>query len=280
MRKNINDEDYASLRAYFKQIKAIPLLSFEEELELSKRIQEGNENARARLIESNLRLVVKIAAMYVTAGVSFMDIIQEGNVGLIYAAEKFHYSKNIRFATYASRWVRQTIGRYFSNKRRTIRLPDRKEKLFQRIKAEEQILSQEFMRQPTLHEIAAKLKLPVKKVDFFLNKTAELVPLYMDSRDGEAFTVLELCEDYTYNPEREFVRKTIREDVLQCLTILKEKERRIIIYRFRLDARSPHTLKGIGDKMGISTEAVRQIELRALRNLRRHAQEFAWLQVI
>ncbi|MDR2794112.1 MAG: RNA polymerase sigma factor RpoD/SigA [Treponema sp.] len=280
MRKNINDKDYALLRTYFKQIKDIPLLSFEEEIELSKRIQEGNENARARLIESNLRLVVKIAAMYVTADVSFMDIIQEGNLGLIHAAEKFHYSKNVRFATYASRWVRQAIRRYFSNKRRTIRLPDRKEGLFKKIKTEVQTLSQEFMRQPTVNEIAAKLKLPVEEVDCILNMTTEFVSLYMDSRDREEFTVLELCEDYTYNPEREFVRKTTREEVLQCLAILKEKERRIIMYRFRFDAKAPYTLKGIGEKMGISSEAVRQIEIRALRNLRKHGQKFAWLRVI
>ncbi|MDR2194486.1 MAG: RNA polymerase sigma factor RpoD/SigA [Treponema sp.] len=280
MRKDSSTNDNALLQTYFKQIKAIPLLSFEEELELSKRIQEGNGNARKRLIEANLRLVVKIAAVYVTADVSFMDIIQEGNVGLIHAAEKYHYSKNVRFSTYASWWVKQTIGRYFTNKQRTIRLPNRKEELFKKIKKESQRLSQEFKRQPTLDEIAVRLGLSVETIDSILNMTSEVVSLDLDSMYGGNSTVLDMCEDYRYNPEREFMRKTSKKEVLQCLNTLKEKERLIIMYRFRLNTQAPYTFKDIGDKMGISSENVRQIEIRALRNLRRHVQEFAWLRAI
>lgn len=272
--------DNSLLRTYFKQLKAIPLLSFEEELELSKRIREGNETARKRLIEANLRLVVKIAHSYVTADASFMDIIQEGNLGLIHAVEKYDYSKNVRFSTYANWWIKQSIRRYFTNKRRAIRLPDRKEDLLTKIKAAAQILSQEFMRQPTLNEIAMKLSLPREQIELVLNMTNELVSLDSDSGDNENATAIEMCEDYTYNPEREFVRKTVKQDTLHILDNLKESERRIIMYRFRLNSKAPHTLKGISDEMGVSPETVRQMEIRALRNLRIHAEEFAWLRAI
>jgi RNA polymerase primary sigma factor len=280
MKQNISDTDNSLLRSYFKQIKAIPLLSFEEELELSKRIHAGNEKARTKLIEANLRLVVKIAHSYATAEATLMDIIQEGNLGLIHAAEKYDHSKNARFSTYASWWIKQAIRRYFTNKRRAIRLPDRKEELLTKIKAASQILSQEFMRQPTLDEIAMKLALPREQIEIVLNMTSEIVSLDSDSGNTENATPIEMCEDYTYNPEREFVRKTAKQDALHILDNLKENERLIVMYRFRLAAKAPHTLKGISDKMGVSPETVRQIEIRALRSLRTHAEEFAWLRAI
>jgi RNA polymerase primary sigma factor len=280
MKQSVSDTDDSLLRTYFKQIRAIPLLSFEEELELSKRIHEGNENARTKLIEANLRLVVKIAHSYITADASLMDIIQEGNMGLIHAVEKYDHSKNVRFSTYANWWIKQAIRRYFTNKRRAIRLPDRKEELLSKIKAASQTLSQEFMRQPTLDEIAMKLALPREQIECVLNMTGEIVSLDSDSGSAENATAIEMCEDYTYNPEREFVRKTAKQDALRILDNLKENERLIIMHRFRLAAKAPHTLKGISDKMGVSPETVRQIEIRALRNLRAYAEEFAWLRAI
>lgn len=280
MKKNISDMDNSLLRTYFKQIKAIPLLSFEEELELSKRMRAGDENARKRLIEANLRLVIKIAHSYLTADASFMDIIQEGNLGLIHAVEKYDPSKNVRFSTYANWWIKQAIRRYFTNKWRAIRLPDRKEELLTKIKAAAQILSQKFMRQPTLDEIAMKLSLPREQIELVLNITNEIVSLDSDSGNNENAMAIEMCEDYTYNPEREFVRKATRQDTLHILDNLKESERLIIMYRYRLNSKAPHTLKGISDKMGVSPETVRQIEIRALRNLRARAEEFAWLRAI
>ncbi|MDR1074165.1 MAG: sigma-70 family RNA polymerase sigma factor, partial [Treponema sp.] len=242
MKQNINDTDNSLLRTYFKQIRAIPLLSFEEELELSRRIHAGDEKARTKLIEANLRLVVKIAHFYATADTALMDIIQEGNLGLIHAAEKYDHSKNVRFSTYANWWIKQAIRRYFTNKRRAIRLPDRKEELLTKIKAAAQILSQKFMRQPTLDEIAMKLALPREQIEIVLSMTNELVSLDSDSGNADNATALEMCEDYTYNPEREFVRKTVKQDALHILDNLKENERLIIIHRFRLASKAPHTL--------------------------------------
>jgi RNA polymerase primary sigma factor len=279
MKKIVATKD-GLLRIYFKQIKSIPLLSFEEELDLSRRIQEGDENARKRLIEANLRLVIKIAHAYLTYDVSFMDLIQEGNMGLIHAAEKYDYSKNVRFSTYANWWIKQAIRRYFTDKQRTIRLPNRKEELFKKIKMEYQILSQKFMRTPTFEEIAQKLKLPVEKVELVLNMTSGLVSLDSDCEDCENMATIDMCEDYTYNPELEFMRKATEEAALQLLKNLKEKERLIIMYRFQFDAKAPHTLKAISDKMGISPETVRQIELRALQHLRRKVEEGYLLRVI
>jgi RNA polymerase primary sigma factor len=260
------------MKTYFKQIKAIPLLSFEEELELSKRIQRGDEAARKRLIEANLRLVVKIAHAYASEDTSLLDIIQEGNLGLIHAAEKYDHAKNVRFCTYANWWIKQSIRRYFVNKQRAIRLPSRKEELFKKIKAEQQELAQDLTRQPTFAEIGENLHLSAAQVEHVLNMTSSVVSLDSECEEGEPTTGIDLWEDYTYNPELEFLRNSSKADARRLLKNLKDKERAIIMCRYRFDVRAPHTLKGISEKMGISPETVRQIELRALKNLRKQAE--------
>jgi RNA polymerase primary sigma factor len=269
-------QEFDTLQAYINQIKAIPLLSFEEVLELSKRIQAGDEDARHRLIEANLRLVIKIARAYLGSGVPLMDIIQEGNMGLIRAAEKFDYRKNIRFSTYAHLWIRQAISRYLSNKRRAIRLPQRKEVLFRRIQKIYHSLSQSLMRQPGSGDLAAALGVETEEVEQVLKMTNGLISLdkTADSRSlEESAAVTDLHEDYTYNPEQALLRKSSRTDTMRILNRLKDRERRILMYRYQLDGCERHSLKTIGDKMGISPEAVRQIEMRALRNMRSNAEE-------
>jgi RNA polymerase primary sigma factor len=271
-KRMVDSEDV--FQTYFNKIKAVPLLNFEEELELSKRIQNGDETAKNRLIEANLRLVVKIARMYMTSGVAFLDIVQEGNLGLIRAAEKYSHLKNVRFSTYANWWIRQSITRYLSNRRRVIRLPHRKEEILRKIQKANHILTQSFMRQPSTEEIANYLGISKEDVAFILSMTSGLIPLETDTTNDETASVVELHEDYTYSPERALMRKTVHDETLRFLDRLKDREKRILMYRYQLNGCEQHTLKTIGAKMGISPETVRQIEIKALKKMRDNAGEF------
>jgi len=266
-----NKED--SLQVYFEQIKSIPLLSFEEEMELSRRIQKGDETARERLIEANLRLVAKIALNYMAPDISLMDLIQEGNVGLMRAVEKYDSIKQVRFATYAAWWIRQVITRYLSDKRRTIRLPHRKEEILHKIHKAYHALSQTHMRKPKAAEIAKEIGVPVKDVEFLISLSQDLLPYEVELSGQESVSVIEFHEDYTYSPERALMRKNNKEETLKILKCLKDRERRILIYRYQLNGGIRHTLKSVSDMMGLSTETVRQIELRAISKLRSHANE-------
>ena len=262
-----------SLQVYFEQIKGIPLLTFEEELELSRCIQNGDEAARDRLIEANLRLVAKIALGYAAPDISLMDLIQEGNMGLIRAVEKYDCAKNVRFATYAAWWIRQVITRYLSDKRRTIRLPHRKEEILHKIHKAYHALSQTYMRQPKADEIAAEIGVPLKDVEFLINLSQDFLPFEAEINGKESVAVIEFHEDYTYSPERTLMKKNSKEDTIRILKYLKARERRILIYRYQLNGGIRYTLKGVSDMLGLSTETVRQIELKAINKLRSHANE-------
>jgi len=260
------------LETYFKQIKAFPLLSFEEELALSKQIRKGNTAALHKLVNSNLRLVVKIAGMFNVPGMPILDMIQEGNIGLMHAAEKYDFNKNVRFCTYASWWIRQFISRYISNKRRLVRLPQRKEETLRRIQNAYHTLCQTLMHQPNNSEIAKELGMPLKVVDTFINISADSISFDQNSNNETAGAV-DIHEDYTYSPELNFMKQAEREDALNVLNKLKDREKRIISYRYQLNGCEHHTLREIGDKFDISPETVRQIEKRALRKIRLHANE-------
>jgi RNA polymerase primary sigma factor len=273
-KSNEEAQDFNALKAYFNQLKAIPLLSFEEALALAKRIQNGDEEARRKLIEANLRLVVKIARGYTAGNIPLMDIIQEGNLGLIRAVEKYDYSRNIRFSTYANWWIRQAISRYISNKQRVIRLPHRKEVLLHRIQKAYQSLSQTLMHQPRTWEIAEYLGLPVEEVDRIIKAGSGIISLETEPVQEEAVAIEDTHEDYTYNPERNYFKKSARADTIRFLGMLKDREKRILMYRYQLNGCKDRTLKTIGDKMGISPETVRQIEMKAIKKIRSHAEEF------
>jgi RNA polymerase primary sigma factor len=256
------------LKVYFDQCRAIPLLTFEQELELSKKIQQGDEAAKHTLVKANLRLVIKIAHAYRGPEVSFLDLIQEGNIGLMYAAEKYDHAKNVRFSTYANWWIRQSIARYLVNKRRAIRLPQRKEEILRRIQRSYHTLSQTLSRKPSTEEISVEIGVPAPDIECILSMTSGMVSLEAEAGDGESAPAVDLHEDYTYSPERAFMRKLYQDETMRSLDKLKDRERQVIIYRYQLNGNKRHTLKNIGDKMGLSPETVRQIELKALRQIR------------
>lgn len=261
-----------ALRSYFDQIKIVPLLNFEQELELSRRIKKGDELARQKLIESNLRLVVKIAKAFVTNDVPLLDLIQEGNLGLIRAAQKYDYAKNVRFSTYANWWIKQAITRSLANKRRAIRLPHRKEEALKKIQKAYNYLSQKFMRRPSSIEVAKEIGLSVSETEHIMNLANGIVSL--DAETGEdAGSLIDLCEDYTYSPDREVIRESVRVETLAFLERLMDREKRILMYRFQFFGGERYTLKRIGEEMGISPETVRQIEIRALKKLKVQAAE-------
>ncbi len=260
-----------SLQAYFAQIKNTPLLSYEEELELSRRIQKGDEEAQRRLIEANLRLVVKIAKNYVSSDVSLMDLVQEGNIGLLKAATKYDYRKEVRFSTYASWWIKQAITRSLSNKRRPIRLPHRKEDALRKIQKTYTSLSQVLMRKPSVEEICRDVGMKKKDVLEIMNLANTMVSL--DSEiNPDAGTLHDVYEDYTFSPDTELMEKVMYEDTMKFLEKLMENERKILLYRFSFYGGRRYTLKKISSEMGISPETVRQIEMRAIRKLKEQAE--------
>jgi RNA polymerase primary sigma factor len=261
-----------SLRNYYSAIKRIPLLTAEEERELSSRVFAGDEEARSHLIEANLRLVVKIARGFVTPDMPLLDLIQEGNIGLIKAAEKFDGERQVRFSTYASWWIRQSITRALVNSRRAIRLPHRKEELLKRIQRSYSILSQILQREPSAGEVAQELRVSEEAVADVLGMAASLVSLEAEN-DDESGSIIDVYEDYSYSPDGELLKSCAREETLDMLELLLEKEKRILMYRFEFLGGERHTLKSIGAVLGISPETVRQIEKRALRKLKENAPD-------
>lgn len=259
-----------SLQAYYNQIRQSPLLTAEEEQDLSRRIQNGDAEARTILIESNLRLVVKIAKAYLSTDVSLLDLIQDGNLGLLKAASRFDYRKNVRFSTYAAWWIKQSITRSLANRRRTIRLPHRKEGALKRIQRAYNFLSQKYMRSPSVCEIADEVNMTEEEVSEIMR--IAITPVSLDSEiNDDSGTVLDLIEDNTFAPDTQVMDRALRDETLASLESLLDREKEVITYRFALDGGERCTLKNVSDKMGISPETVRQIEMRAIKKLRRDA---------
>ncbi|HDQ14662.1 MAG TPA: RNA polymerase sigma factor RpoD/SigA [Sediminispirochaeta sp.] len=261
-----------ALQNYFSSIKNQSLLSFEDEIKLSKAIQKGDQEALARLIQSNLRLVVKIARSYLTSGMSFLDLVQEGNIGLMKAAEKYDYRKNVRFSTYAAWWIRQSIVRALAKNQRHIKLPHRKEELLRKIQKYHYSYSQQNGHKPSLEEIAQDLGVKTEEVTALLSSANPIVSLDWEDEDGDV-RLGDLYEDTTYQPDTELLRKCAQEDTMRFLKHLQEKERKVLLYRFSFYGGKKATLKKIGEELGISPETVRQIEMKAIKKLRRHSEE-------
>lgn len=264
----IGNED--GLQCYFDQIRSNPLLSFEEELELSRRIERGDQDAKKKLIESNLRLVIKIAKQYLCSGVTLLDLVQEGNLGLLQAASKYDYRKQVRFSTYASWWIRQSITRALANKKRSIRIPHRKEDILKKIQASYNILSQRLARKPQIDEIAEFLRIPREEVVSIIALSEQVISLDSDIlNDGGS--LYDVCLDYSYAPDRTFMQKIVRETINQLVNKLQPREKKVLLARYGLDGNERSTLKEIAENLGVSPETVRQIEMRAIRKLRSFA---------
>jgi len=283
MQKKASKSKENLLETYYRQIKVFPLLSFEDELELSKKIQNGDIDALHKLVNSNLRLVIKIAGLFNVPDVPLMDMIQEGNIGLIHAANKYDYNKNVRFCTYASWWIRQFISRYITNKRRLVRLPQRKEETLRKIQRVYHVLCQTLMHQPRNSDIAKELGMSVSAVDSYINMASDPLPFDFHPNDDDSVCAMDIHEDYTYSPERTLMRQVSRDGTMHILNKLKDQEKRIISYRYQLNGYERCTLREIGDKLDISPETVRQIEMRAMKKIRSHADElrkFVYVEAI
>ena len=270
--KNSHDSNAElALNAYLEEISRFKLLDFEQELKLSRRIEDGDRQALDTLINSNLRLVVKIAKSYLNSGMNLMDLIQEGNLGLIKGAEKYDHRKKVRFSTYASWWIKQSISRALTNKRRSIRLPHRKEEALKQLQKISEEFSQEYFRSPTAEELASHTNMNASEVCAVLDLAANTVSLDSEITAGGG-TLLDVLEDHSYTPENQLIKKNAEADTREFLDTLLEREKSILMYRYAFNGGKKQTLKMIGEKMGISTETVRQIEIRALKKLRREAQ--------
>jgi RNA polymerase primary sigma factor len=267
-----------ALQAYYSQIRLTRLLTADEEHDLSRRIQNGDNEAQRTLIESNLRLVVKIAKAYVSPDVSLLDLIQDGNLGLLKAAGRFDYRKGVRFSTYAAWWIKQAITRSLANRRRAIRLPHRKEDSLKRIQRAYNYLSQQLMRPPTAQEIAGEVRLSTEEVSEIMR--IAISPVSLDSEiNDESGTMMDLLEDYTYSPDGVVMEDALRQETWNSLNRLKDRERDVLKYRYALDGGERYTLKKISDEMGISPETVRQIEMRAIKKLRCDAEHLKQMMV-
>lgn len=259
-----------ALQAYYAQIRSTPLLTAEQEQELSRRIQKGDSDAQRELIEANLRLVVKIAKAYLSPDVSLLDLIQDGNLGLLKAASRFDYRKQVRFSTYAAWWIKQAITRSLANRRRAIRLPHRKEDALKRIQRAYNYLSQRLMRTPNVDEIAEEVLMDRDDVAEIMH--IAITPVSLDSEINEDNgTILDLLEDNSYAPDGIVMQDALRAETRASIARLKKREQDVLKYRYALDGGERYTLKRVSDELGISPETVRQIEMRAIKKLRSEA---------
>ncbi len=258
-----------AIKYYLKEIRRTPLLTFEQEQELAKRIAEGDQDARARMIESNLRLVVAIGKKYINRGLPFSDIIEEGNLGLIRAVEKFQYQRGFKFSTYASWWIKQSIERAIVNQTRTIRLPVHIAEIVNSYTRATRQLTQKLGREPLVDEIAKKMRVTIEKVRSISQVVRETYSLDMLIGDQEEDTLKDILQD-TSSLSPASVSDDIRrrEHIDDWLKQLSVSEKKVVEMRFGLNDGEPMTLDSIGKEFGITRERVRQIETQALNKLR------------
>ena len=257
------------VRMYLKEIGKVPLLSADEEIELAKRMEEGDEDAKKRLAEANLRLVVSIAKRYVGRGMLFLDLIQEGNLGLIKAVEKFDYRKGYKFSTYATWWIRQAITRAIADQARTIRIPVHMVETINKLIRVSRQLLQELGREPTPEEIAAEMKLPVERVREILKISQEPVSLETPIGEEEDSHLGDFIQDdEASQPSEEASYTLLREQLEEVLSTLTPREEQVLRMRFGLVDGKPHTLEEVGKEFDVTRERIRQIESKALRKLR------------
>ena len=257
------------VRMYLKEIGKVPLLSAEEEIELAKKMETGDQEAKKRLAEANLRLVVSIAKRYVGRGMLFLDLIQEGNLGLIKAVEKFDSRKGYKFSTYATWWIRQAITRAIADQARTIRIPVHMVETINKLIRVSRQLLQELGREPTPEEIAAEMNLPVDRVREILKISQEPVSLETPIGEEEDSHLGDFIQDDNVPVPADAAAFTLlKEQLVEVLGTLTEREQKVLRLRFGLDDGRARTLEEVGKEFNVTRERIRQIEAKALRKLR------------
>ena len=257
------------VRMYLKEIGKVPLLSAEEEIELAKRMAEGDEDAKKRLAEANLRLVVSIAKRYVGRGMLFLDLIQEGNLGLIKAVEKFDYQKGFKFSTYATWWIRQAITRAIADQARTIRIPVHMVETINKLIRVSRQLLQELGREPLPEEIAEELDMPVERVREILKISQEPVSLETPIGEEEDSHLGDFIQDDNVPVPAEAAAATLlKEQLGEVLDTLTDREQKVLRLRFGMNDGRARTLEEVGKEFDVTRERIRQIEAKALRKLR------------
>ncbi|MGF7229146.1 MAG: RNA polymerase sigma factor RpoD [Candidatus Saccharibacteria bacterium] len=274
----VDDQSYIddiaddSVRLYLREIGKIPLLSAEEELALAKRVVDGDKDAKDKMAEANMRLVVSIAKRYVGRGLDLLDLIQEGNTGLLRAVEKFDPDKGFKFSTYATWWIRQAITRAIADQARTIRIPVHMVETINKLLRTQRRLTQELNREPSNEEIAKAMDLDVDKVEHIMKIKQDISSLDASIRDDEEESVLaDFIEDEdTARPEELATNQLLKEQVKDMLGALTEREQKILKLRFGLEDGKQHTLEEVGQEFSVTRERIRQIEAKALAKLRKH----------
>ena len=265
----LGNEDNNTIKLYLKKLSSIPLLTHEEEIKIAKEVKKGDLKAKRELVRRNLRLVVSIAKKYTNQSLSFLDLVQEGNLGLIRAAEKFDVERGFKFSTYATWWVRQGITRALSDKSRTIRIPVHMIETINKLKKSIRDLSQALGREPKQEEIAQLLNMDSKNIQNVINLTQ--IPVSIDkpigtNEDGE---LQELLEDkFSIEPQEYLITEDLKSDIEDILLVLNRKEKSVVELRFGLNDGAKRTLKEVGQYLGISYPKARQLFTNALKKLR------------
>lgn len=258
-----------SVRMYLKEIGKIDLINFEKEVELAKAIEKGSGEARAHLINANLRLVVSIAKKYIGRGLTFLDLVQEGNQGLMRAVEKFDWKRGFKFSTYATWWIRQAITRAIADQAKTIRIPVHMVETINKVYKATRALTQRLGREPAIEEIAAEVGITVEKVEEIYRISQDTTSLATPVGDDEDSFLGDFIEDLTQpSPYEETSKELLRESIEEVLESLDEREAKVLSLRFGLMGETPKTLEEVGKIFNVTRERIRQIEAKALRKLR------------
>lgn len=259
-----------AIKIYLRDIQRTPLLNAESEKELARKIEKGDKAARDKMIESNLRLVVKIAKRYINRGLPFLDLIEEGNLGLIKAVERFSLAKECRFSTYATWWIRQAIERSLVNQSRTIRLPVHVSDDINRMLKATRSLSQTLQREPSVQEVADAMKAKVAYTRRLMTLLRRTCSMETPIGDGHDYFLIDTIEDSSIVSPSELLENVDRYDMISCFfDELSESEQKILTLRFGLDDNEPQTLDTIGQSFGVTRERIRQIESKCLEKLRK-----------
>ncbi len=272
--QTLDDISDDSVRLYLREIGKIPLLSAEEEIELANRVKDGDKDAKDKMAEANMRLVVSIAKKYVGRGLDLLDLVQEGNTGLLRAVEKFDPERGFKFSTYATWWIRQAITRAIADQSRTIRIPVHMFETINKMLRTQRRLTQDLGREPTNEEIAKEMEMEVDKIDHIQKIRQEISSLDAPVRDEEEDSKLgDFIEDEeSATPEEAATTQLLKEHVNEMLDILSPREQKILKMRFGLEDGRGRTLEEVGQEFGVTRERIRQIEAKALAKLRKNRE--------